>query len=113
MIFKRAGLGMGHGRGAWPVLLLLLATVMVPTACVLWFMSQAMRNERLVVHQKLIEAYRNQLSTIPQFLKTHWEDVAERLDRTAPIASAGQRFAASRLCLRSRPPARPGVSITV
>ncbi len=84
---------MGQGQRAWPVLLLLLSTVLVPTVCVLWFMGQAMRNERLAVRQKLIEVYRNQLATIPPLLQAHWEDVAKRLERIVPDASPGRRFA--------------------
>lgn len=39
------------------VLLLLIAAVIVPTVCLLWFMNQAVRNERLAVQQKLIDVY--------------------------------------------------------
>jgi hypothetical protein len=46
---------MGQGRGVWPVLAVLLAAVVVPAACVLWFMNVAMRNERLAVRQKLTD----------------------------------------------------------
>jgi hypothetical protein len=55
----RAGTG-GEAR-LWPVLLLLLAVVLVPTACLLWLMTVAIRNERLAVRQRLGEAYRGQL----------------------------------------------------
>ncbi len=42
-----------RGSGVWLVLFMLLAAVVVPTACVLWFMNAAVRNERLAVRQKL------------------------------------------------------------
>jgi len=48
----------GHGRILWPVLFLL---VLVPTACVLWLTSAAVRNARLAVRQRLEQAYRGQL----------------------------------------------------
>ena len=37
------------------VILLLAAAVILPTVCLLWFMNQAVRNERLAVRQKLID----------------------------------------------------------
>jgi len=37
--------------------LLLAIAVILPTVCLLWFMSQAVKNERLAVRQKLIEVY--------------------------------------------------------
>jgi len=39
------------------VILLLAAAVILPTVCLLWFMNQAVRNERLAVRQKLIDVY--------------------------------------------------------
>ncbi len=55
----RAKLSIGAGRpsGSWLMLLLLLA-VLVPSVCLLWFMNQAVHNERLAVRQKLVDAYR-------------------------------------------------------
>ncbi|MCE5341730.1 MAG: HAMP domain-containing histidine kinase [Planctomycetaceae bacterium] len=40
----------------WVILLLAIA-VILPTACLLWFMTQAVRNERLAIRQKLIDSY--------------------------------------------------------
>ena len=37
------------------VLILLLVVVVVPTAGVLWFMTEAMRNERLAVQQREVQ----------------------------------------------------------
>ena len=39
------------------VILLLAAAVILPTVCLLWFMNQAVKNERLAVRQKLIDMY--------------------------------------------------------
>ena len=39
------------------VILLLAVAVILPTVCLLWFMTQAVRNERLAVRQKLIDVY--------------------------------------------------------
>ncbi len=90
---KYRGPGAGHGQGAWPVLLLLLVAVVVPTACVLWFMTEAMRNERLAIRQKLTEAYRGQLLAVQSQLQTHWEDRAAALAGVDLDAGAGEAFA--------------------
>jgi signal transduction histidine kinase len=44
------------GQFGWVVLLLATA-VILPTVCLLWFMTQAVRNERLAVRQKLVDLY--------------------------------------------------------
>ncbi len=45
----------------WLTLMLLLA-VLVPSVCLIWFMNQAVRNERLAVRQELMEVYRGNLA---------------------------------------------------
>ena len=50
----------GHNQLRWVVLLLAVA-VILPTAGLLWFISQVVSNERLAVRQKLITVYREQL----------------------------------------------------
>lgn len=37
--------------------MLLATAVILPTVCLLWFMTQAVRNERLAVRQKLVDVY--------------------------------------------------------
>jgi hypothetical protein len=39
------------------VVLLLAITVILPAVCLLWFMTQAVKNERLAIRQKLIDSY--------------------------------------------------------
>ncbi|MBN1974779.1 MAG: GHKL domain-containing protein [Sedimentisphaerales bacterium] len=39
------------------VILLLAGAVILPTVCLLWFMMQAVKNERFAVRQKLVESY--------------------------------------------------------
>ncbi len=43
-------------------MLLLAVAVILPTVCLLWFMTQAVKNERLAVKEKLGAVYENQLS---------------------------------------------------
>jgi len=53
--------GTGSNQLRWVVLLLAIA-VILPTVCLLWFMSQVVKNERLVVRQKLIKINQKQLA---------------------------------------------------
>jgi signal transduction histidine kinase len=46
----------------WWVVLLLAAAVILPTVCLLWFMTAAVRNERLVIRQKLVEIYHRRVN---------------------------------------------------
>jgi signal transduction histidine kinase len=47
----------------WVVFLLAVA-VILPTVCLLWFMSQAVKNERLAIRQKLIDSYTSRAQDI-------------------------------------------------
>jgi signal transduction histidine kinase len=79
-------LSTGHDAKSWPVLLLLLAVVLVPTVGVLWFMSQAMRNEGLAVRQKLNDVYQVQLLGLQQELQRYWQARSAELDEREPTA---------------------------
>lgn len=48
--------GVSNNPVRWAILLLATA-VILPTVCLLWFMGQAMKNERIAVRQKLIDSY--------------------------------------------------------
>ena len=89
------------GRDSWSVLAILLVLVLVPTACVLWFMGQAVRNERLAVHQKLKEAYGSLLHTAQGQLETYWSSKVSAIGDIISATSASQAFsrlATSGLC---------------
>ena len=45
------------------MILLLAIAVVLPTVCLLWFMTQAVKNERLAVRQRLVDAYQDQLAS--------------------------------------------------
>ncbi|MBC8468734.1 MAG: GHKL domain-containing protein [Planctomycetes bacterium] len=55
----------------WVVLLLAIA-VILPTVCLLWFMSQAVGNERLAVRQKLTAVYQKRLETLSKRIDDLW-----------------------------------------
>lgn len=64
------GLDSGRKQLHWAIILLAVVVVL-PTVCLLWFMSQAVKNERLVVRQKLVDVYTDKADA---FLK----DTSER-----------------------------------
>lgn len=45
------------------VILLLSVAVILPTVCLLWFMTQAVKNERLAVRQKIIDVCNDEIAT--------------------------------------------------
>ena len=81
----------GRPSGLWLMLLLLLAAL-VPSACLLWFMNQAVRNERLAVRQKLADAYRANLSLVQGRLDASWREKALALDAEAERLAAPTLF---------------------
>ena len=91
-LLKRAFARTGRDSDVWPVALLLFA-VLVPAACLLWFMSAAMRNERLAAQQKLADAYRAQLSTSKQRLQQYWRETAAVLEKAVETVPAPVAFA--------------------
>ncbi|HKQ40826.1 MAG TPA: HAMP domain-containing sensor histidine kinase [Verrucomicrobiae bacterium] len=80
----------GRHSDVWPVALLLFAVV-VPAICLLWFMTAAMRNERLAAREKWADLFRPQLLSLQEALKEHWQQLGTNLDenaRTNPPALA-------------------------
>jgi signal transduction histidine kinase len=62
------------------MLALLLLVVLVAIGCVLWFMREAMLNERMAVREKLAEAYRGQLSMVLARCAEDWKSRLAALD---------------------------------
>lgn len=90
---RRAGRLTGSELRLWSVLLALFLAILVPTGCVLWFMSKAMGNERLAVRQKLAEAYRGQLSLVREQLGKTWRERMARIDLIASDVLPAEAFA--------------------
>ena len=83
----------GHSNSSlWPVMLLLLLIVLVPTACVLWMMNEALVNERLAVRQKLTDSYRIQLSVAQDRLDKYWERVRDTIESADADTSPSSAF---------------------
>jgi signal transduction histidine kinase len=66
---------------AWVFVALALLTL-VPAACVLWFMSDALTRESAASRQRVLEAYRSQLRLVRARLDPFWRSEAARLDRS-------------------------------
>jgi len=74
---------------AWLFVLLALLTVL-PAACVLWFMNEALTRESAASHQRVLEAYRGQLRLVRSRLDPIWHAQAASLN--AEAGSPEQRF---------------------
>ena len=73
--------------------LLLLFVVLVPSACLLWFVNRAAENENLAVRQKLVEAYRARLLLAQERAQSYWL-------RLGPDLAAAEREPAPALFAR-------------
>ncbi len=84
--------GVSRSPGSW-LTLLLLGVVLVPSISLLWFVNQAVQNERLAVRQKFVEAYRGYLVLAQERLQSHWRQYAGQLATLAEKQSAPALFA--------------------
>jgi signal transduction histidine kinase len=74
----------GFGQFRWVVLLLAVA-VILPTVCLLWFMNAVVKDERLVVHQKLTTFYRTQLAEVTDKVNARWTESCRLLERRPSV----------------------------
>ncbi len=78
-----------HQQSSWPILVLLLVAVSVSGTFVLWFMAQAIGNERLAARQKIVSVYEDQLNVAKRRIAAYWTDRAAQLAfPNEPISSA-------------------------
>ena len=56
----------------WWVILLLAIAVILPTVCLLWFMTQAVDNVRMAARQILINEYSERLSGLADTVNNVW-----------------------------------------
>jgi len=71
------------------VILLLAITVILPTVCLLWFMTEAVKNERLAVRQKLIDVYQEKSRPLVEHLQQKYlefEQGIQRLEEVSPFS---------------------------
>jgi signal transduction histidine kinase len=76
----------GYGLAA-----LLLVAVLVPTACVLWFMNEALTSQASASRQNAVEAFRGQLRFVRGKVDDYWRGRAAALT-TAPGPGASAAF---------------------
>ena len=84
--------GTGYDVSRWLVLLFLALGVIAPAACVLWFMNEAMTNQRDAAREKLAEAYRGQLQLMRDRLDADWEKRSAEVERDAESMAAPLAF---------------------
>ena len=63
-------------RSAWLMLLFVLMGVLLPTACVLWFMNDAARSQADAARRSVVEAYRGQLRLVRDRVDSFWRSRA-------------------------------------
>jgi signal transduction histidine kinase len=85
-MFRR---GTGQEVRTWPMLALLLVVVLVTIGCVLWFLREAMRNERVAMRQTLAQAYRGHLALLQARMIDEWN---RKLAAAEGPGSAGELF---------------------
>jgi signal transduction histidine kinase len=90
---KMGNVNSGYGQFRWVVLLLAVA-VILPTVCLLWFMNEVVKSERLVVRQKLTTFYKAQLAEVTGKVNDKWAESGRHLERR-PSLSPYRQFAAA------------------
>ena len=90
MLSKRLN-SSGYAQLRWVILLLAIA-VIVPTVCLLWFLTQAVKNERLAVRQKLINFYQGQLAKTIEKTDDEWSQNCKSLDMEAGSQAGEHRY---------------------
>jgi signal transduction histidine kinase len=68
-------------HGIWLFVLLGLI-VLVPAACLVWFMNQAVEAQSAAARQSVLDAYRGQLRLVRGRIDAHWKVEAARLTHT-------------------------------
>ncbi len=74
----------GYNQLRWVILLLAIA-VILPTLCLLWFMSQAVKNERLAVRQKLSDVYKQRLEIMSKRIDDLWSGRIGLVERESAV----------------------------
>ncbi len=71
------------------VTLLLMIAVVLPSVCLLWFMTEAVKNERLAVRQKLIDVYQEKSNPLIEHLqqkRIEFEQTLPSIDQADPFS---------------------------
>jgi signal transduction histidine kinase len=68
---------------------------LLPTACVLWLINNAVSNQRHIARQQLTDAYRTHLRLVRERIDEHWEKQARKLAELAETGTAARAFGAA------------------
>ena len=68
-------------RATWLVLLALTVGVVLPAACVIWFMTEAASNQADAARQRLSDALRGQLRLLRERVDADWRARVLRIER--------------------------------
>jgi two-component system, OmpR family, phosphate regulon sensor histidine kinase PhoR len=68
-------------RSTWLFVLLVLV-MLLPAACVLWFLNEAVTTQSAAARQRVLEAYRGQLRLVRARIDAHWRAQATSLNGT-------------------------------
>ena len=83
----------------WLVVLCLLLGVLAPTACVLWFMNDALSNQKELTRRRTEQAYQSSLDSARKLFaerfRAHWKDRLTGLDRQAADLPGARAFEAA------------------
>lgn len=74
---------LGQDRSTWLILLLVLLGVLVPAACVLWFMNEAASSQAESARQAVMEAYRGQLRLVRDRVDFFWRNRTAALQKSS------------------------------
>lgn len=75
-----------ESRQLWLLVLLLAVAVILPTVCLLWFVSVAVKNERLAVRQRLVNFYTERAEkSFIEYPNSYWQEDKEKLSGSAQI----------------------------
>lgn len=83
----------GYGQFRWVVLLLTVA-VILPTLCLLWFMNEVVKSERLAVRQRLTSVYKAKLADATERIEQRWAERCRVLEGR-PALSPYRQFVAA------------------
>jgi len=72
--------------------LLLAIAVILPTVCLLWFMTQAVKNVQLAARQQLITVYEDKLTKASRETNDSWSMQFEQLDRLIDQNTPSETF---------------------
>jgi len=72
--------------------LLLAVAVILPTVCLLWFMTQAVKNVQLAARQQLITVYEDKLTKASRETNDSWSTQFEQLDRLIDQNTPSETF---------------------